>query len=156
MLSHSVGKARGMNASIKFADMVYAKRNDALCIQQLGFEACKQSRNSQHTAMVSNRVIGAVLLKEFGKLGLTHLVVGHSHYRSGDILHSDPSLITICSSHPQSPDAGHYIYQEMEVNRARKRNQEALPRGSAYPCYVSFARAEKPNGTLKLKVHPIF
>ncbi len=155
MLSHSVGKASSITGPVTFADMLYAKRDDALCIKQSGFGVCKQRHPSQHTAMVGNRVIDAPLLDAFSALGVTHVVVGHSHYRSGDITHNAPMLITLCASHPQSPDAGHYIYQEMDVNRARRRDQEALPPGSAYPCYVSFAPTQGPNRTLKMKVHPI-
>ena len=105
--------------------------------------------------MTTNRAIDAALLEEFSVLGVTHIAVGHSHYRSGDILHHAPLLVTICASHPDSPDSGHYIVQEMHINRERKRDQEALPPGDAYPCFVSFVPVQRPNRTLKMKVHSI-
>ena len=94
MLSHTVGKAPGIDGPVTFADMLHAKRDDAACIKQASLGVCRRRQPSQHTAMVTNRVIDAALLEEFSALGVTHIVVGHSHYRSGDILHNAPMLVT--------------------------------------------------------------
>jgi hypothetical protein len=148
MMSHSVGKLEG---PIKLADLVGAKQDDLASIRRLGYAAWKKEQKSPHAALVNNRAINGALLDEFDALGVSHFAVGHSHYRSGDILHSAKTLITVCPSHPLSPDAGHYMYQEMELERRNKRAEEGLPQGAACACYVSFTQGQE----CKIKIHPI-
>jgi hypothetical protein len=149
MMSHSVGKLAG---PIQLADLVGAKQDELASVQGLGYASWKREAESLHAALVNNRAINGALLDEFGALGVSHFVVGHSHYRSGDImLHGGKMLITVCPSHPLSPDAGHYMYQEMEIHRNKHRARQGLPQGAAGACYVSFTQGQER----KIKVHPI-
>jgi hypothetical protein len=73
--------------------------------------------------MVNNRKITRELLNTFKNLGVKGFVVGHTHFRSGDIDH-EGSLITICSSDIKSPTAGHYMYQEMVVEAQKVKKKD--------------------------------
>jgi hypothetical protein len=148
MMSHSVGKLAG---PIQLADLVGAKQDELASTQGLGYASWKRGPRSPHAALVNNRAITGALLDEFGALGVSHFVVGHSHYRSGDIvLHGGKTLITVCPSHPLSPDAGHYMHQEMEITRTKKRADEGLPQGAACACYVSYTQGQER----RIKVFP--
>ena len=154
MLSHSLGRPQGATGSVQLVDLIDAKHKDANSIKRLGFEAWKKHQISPHAAMVNNRVIGPALLREFGEgLNVSHFVVGHSHYRSGDILSTDGRfLITICSSDQNSPDAGHYMYQEM-VRSRREKVDEGLPVGDAFAGYLAFKRSRDKGW--KVRVNPV-
>jgi hypothetical protein len=148
MMSHSLGKLAG---PIQLADLVGAKQDELASDRGLGCVSWKR-KSSPHAALVNNRAINGALLDEFGALGVSQFVVGHSHYRSGDImLHGGKMLITVCPSHPLSPDAGHYMYQEMEIHRNKHRARQGLPQGAASACYVSFTQGQER----KIKVHPV-
>jgi hypothetical protein len=136
MMSHSIGLKKDTK-EITFKDLANVKEEDAKVIKELGYEAWKKAQVTLHAAMVNNRKITPGLLDMFKKLGVNKgFVVGHTHYRSGDIDH-DESLVTICSSDMNSPNAGHYMYQEMvvEAKEGGSRNREGRP-GNASPYYL--------------------
>lgn len=131
MLSHSLGKRD--ETPISQAELFNGKAKDAEALMSLGYEAWRAHHPSLHSAMVNNRTITAALLDEFSQLlGVDEFVVGHCHYRSGDTKRlGSNSVTTVVSSSPYSPDSGHYMYQQMVVERARKRTSEGLAEGHA-------------------------
>ena len=139
MLSHSLGKLA--NRKISFTDLITCKQQDALFLQQHGYETWNAVKPSLHAQLINNRIMTSALLDEFNRaLGVDTFVVGHCHYRSGDTLRFDSNkLSTIVSSAPFSADSGHYMYQQMWVERSKKRQLENLVDGNATAGYLHFA-----------------
>ena len=150
MISHSIGKVAG--TSLQLSDLIKAKQQDAETIRHIGYQAWNARRQTSHAALVNNRTITRDLLDAFGAtLQVNQFVVGHCHYRSGDTIQlGNKTLTTVVSSHPYSPDSGHYMYYEMVVKRAEKRGEEALAGGRAFACYLSFTTA--PDRTRKMTI----
>ena len=138
-LSHSLGKVDG--TELKMADVLHAKSRDRAEIRRLGYEAWNARRASPHSAMVNNRNITHDLVSEFSDLfDVDQFAVGHSHYRSGDtIAFDDASVTTVASSDPLSPDAGGYMFHEMEITRRQRRPIENLPDESALAYYLHYS-----------------
>ncbi|MEM7028429.1 MAG: metallophosphoesterase [Chloroflexota bacterium] len=154
MISHSVGKAKHLTQPLQWSDLLTAKTDDLTAMRQLGMAQWSANRQSQHSAMVNNRIITPDLLAEYRRLGVHHFIVGHTHYRSGDVrINQDQTVTTVCSSHPDSPDAGHYMFQEMMANRVRYRNEERLSPKPAYACYVSVSTSDEQSP--EISIHPI-
>ena len=112
-----------------------------------GFEAWKRLKtigvDTQHAAMLNNRCLGESVLGYFRRLGVARACVGHLHYRSG-LEHSfgGVPVHTLCSSTKESVDAGHYMYQELVVERLEPGGagfEEGLPREEAVPCVAEIA-----------------
>ncbi len=137
-MCHSLGVVKPKNGQSYGLALRQAKR-DTSDIRKLafdGYESWKAESGSNHARMVNSRDITPATLRaltqglaELGEVGA--FVVGHTHYRSGDLDVSDEWgsalrraaddtdgwLATICSSHPRSADAGHYISREFEAAR---------------------------------------
>ena len=118
MMSHSIGKI----GKVSFRDLAISKEIDAGVIKELGYEGWKKASSTLHSTMVNNRDIKPEYLAKFEALGVQRFVVGHSHFRSG-VIAFDGRLITICSSFMASPQAGHYMFNEM-ILESRKNNLE--------------------------------
>ncbi|MCP4600886.1 MAG: serine/threonine protein phosphatase, partial [Proteobacteria bacterium] len=133
MMSHSIGLPleyfdEGNARALNLEDLAQAKRGqDEREFERLGYEAWKQSANTLHACMVNGRSIDSATLEQFQALGAKVFVVGHSHYRSGDIhvkgdmiaddIDQKGILVTLCSSVPDSQDAGHYIGHQFGPKR---------------------------------------
>ncbi len=153
-VGHSVG-LKPESAPAR-SDFECAKQNpvDIDNLEAIGFEAWKRDQKTLHSQMVNNRVIKRDTLDMLsGIFGSNVFVVGHTHYRSGDRdgfdqlnrmpARENGSLVTLCSSHPRSPDAGHYIAYEFESSRRK----EALSHGRegvAFPCIARFTDKQVP------------
>jgi hypothetical protein len=145
LMCHSIGLGKLRPSDFSRAALNKAKRDrsDIRKLVNEGYEAWKADKESLHASMVSNRDITARTLESFGAaIGARLFLVGHSHYRSGDrdvtegpILrratrHEQGRLATICSSHPRSRDAGHYIAREFEWTRRAKGTDSDNPEPS--------------------------
>ena len=134
-MCHSIGPSKPKPDGFSRRALGEAKK-DRSDIEKLvfgGYEAWKDSKPSLHASMVNNRDITDATLNMLEKGIKTKLfLVGHTHYRSGDrdvkgrplLRLAKPQkpgcLATICSSHPRSIDAGHYIAREFEWRRKEK------------------------------------
>ncbi|MCP4540351.1 MAG: hypothetical protein GY832_24700 [Chloroflexi bacterium] len=152
LICHSVGLNEDSAPPLTIADFVRAKDDpvDVGEFDEFGYEAWRERRKTLHSQMVNNRTITNSTLDQLaGVLNVKVFVVGHRHYRSGDRdccqdgllkpagLNEDGRLLTVCSSHPRSPDAGHYIAHEFEMSRQRASRAEGRM-GVAYPCIAQF------------------
>lgn len=109
----------------------------------MGYETWKKSM-SLHAQTLNNREGLRQLSDMCTDLELSWWVVGHTHFRSGDIVRQGRTgIVTVCSSRQDSPDAGHYMHQELHVVRGGKKD---VPRGDALPCYVRTAHLEEGEG----------
>jgi hypothetical protein len=170
MMSHSIGLPPAEKPSLE--NLAKAKENeidiDIEKFDKLGYEAWKKHANTIHSKMVNEKegimvsekdstnsalsyyTLNYELLEKFRPLGVNVFVVGNTHYRSGDI-DSTGIFTTICSSCKESPDAGHYMYQEMVVESFEKKDKNKCEndknKGNRYkegrpckakPCYVKF------------------
>lgn len=153
MLSHSLGKRD--DSPISPEEVLNGKARDAAALRALGYEAWRAQHSSLHSAMVNNRTITADLLDAFSALfHVDRFVVGHCHYRSGDTKRLGRNAITtVVSSSPYSPDSGHYMYQQMVVERARKREAESLIAGDASACILRFSKGK--NGRRSAELIPL-
>ena len=148
MLSHSLGLATELQtSSLSIVDLVGVKAADQGLVDTYGFEAWKRLKtigvDTQHAAMLNNRCLGESVLGYFRRLGVARACVGHLHYRSG-LEHSfgGVPVHTLCSSTKESVDAGHYMYQELVVERLEPGGagfEEGLPREEAVPCVAEIA-----------------
>ena len=157
LMCHSLGLRSGdMSLPTKLALM--QAKSDLVDIDELetvGYEAWKKRRKTLHSQMVNNRLIQRSSLDHITQLFENNVfVVGHTHYRSGDrdILSGNVLinarqgsgwLATLCSSHPRSPDAGHYIAYEMEFSREKEERLYART-GVAQPCVARFTTEKVP------------
>ncbi|MEK7396716.1 MAG: hypothetical protein AAB116_07245 [Candidatus Poribacteria bacterium] len=101
--------------------------------------------------MVNNGDITSGLLEIFKRdLGANVFVVGHRHYRSGDIhkegemieddINSQGRFVTISSSHENSRDAGHYMeYQYGHTRKNGEKESKEKRQGRAKACYAEFS-----------------
>lgn len=148
MMSHSIGLAKNKNC-ISFDELAKAKKDpiDLEYIKNRGYEDWRKNCDTLHARMVNNNEITKSLLNIFQNcLGVNVFVVGHRHYRSGDIhkegnmiwtdVKSQGRFVTISSSHEDSKDAGHYIEHEYEYTRSRKTDEQR--QGRAKACYTIF------------------
>ena len=136
MVSHSLGRAKSHQGILTLSELVTGKEKEAENFIKLGYAAWKKAQETPHSALVNNRNMTPQLLAEFQRLGIEWFFLGHTHYLSGTI--HNP-LVYICSSHKDSCDAGHYIFQEMVIE-CQKRNK---PQASAcYACWDS--NGQKP------------
>lgn len=156
MISHSLGKLE--EDDVELPELLHCKQNDIQSLKQMGFETWNAQRQSLHSALVNNRTMTAELLAQFNRaLDVSQFVVGHCHYRSGDTLHfGSNSVTTIVSSEPTSPDSGHYMYQQMIVERDKKRLEENLTQYNATAGYLSFAMAQNNHGSRTMTMNKIF
>ena len=135
-MCHSIGLGNLERGTLRAA-LNGAKRDpdDIRKLANEGYEAWKKDTagRSLHAAMVNNRDITAATLEALRRaVGAELFLIGHSHYRSGDrdvvdgpslrraTRHEQGRLATLCSSHPRSNDAGHYIAREFEQTRKAK------------------------------------
>jgi hypothetical protein len=154
MMSHSIGLSSEFDKrTISFGDLAKAKQDprDTALFKTLGYEAWRKQADTLHARMVNNDKITPELLDKFGEeLGVNVFVVGHRHYRSGDIhekgemkwcdVKDKGRFVTICSSYEKSGKAGHYI--ENEFNWARKEKKEEGRKLRAKSCYALFTESE--------------
>ena len=157
MLSHSLGLATALRTpSLSILDLVGVKAPDQRLIETCGFEAWKRLKtidvDTQHAAMLNNRCLSDAGLGYFRRLGVARACVGHIHYRSGlEQSFGGVPVHTLCSSTKESVDAGHYMYQELVVERLEPGGagfEEGLAREEAVPCV-----AEITDGGVTL--HPL-
>ena len=157
LMCHSLG-LRGGDMSLPTKRALVQAKSDRVDIDELetvGYEAWKRHRKTLHSQMVNNRLIRRSTLDRITQLFENNVfVVGHTHYRSGDrdILSGDVLvnahqgsgwLATLCSSHPRSPDAGHYIAYELEFSRKKEERLYART-GVAQPCVACFTTEKVP------------
>ncbi len=123
MMSHSIGlPSEIMSEPLDFKRLAYAKR---------------RSETLYHR-MVSNRDNLPCFLDKFAaELGVNVFVVGHSHYRSGDV-EENGRLVTICSSDKRSPEAGHYMENEFRWERLTGKGVKEGRKGRTEAYYVMF------------------
>ena len=152
VICHSLGRPDGIERPISWDDLVNGKKADKDDMIRYGYEAWKGRKLSYHAAMVNSRDFTEPLLSHIAgaiKQEVAYFVVGHTHYRSGDIqVAGDKRIITLCSSSQASPDAGHYMHNEMHIKRKARIPAENLPDGDALPCYLSY-KAGEGGGSLK-------
>jgi hypothetical protein len=157
LICHSVG-LKGSGTLLPSKQAVMDAKFDPADIEELenvGYEAWRKRRKTVHAQMVNNRMIKRCTLDHLVDLfGNDVFVVGHTHYRSGDrdclngyvltgARRTYGMLATLCSSHPRSPDAGHYIAYEMDFSR--KEEARLYDRaGVAYPCVARFSADKVP------------
>jgi len=149
MISHTIGLPNEFNdKNPSLEDLAAAKHHpgDIALYDGSGFEAWKTTMGTGdatvHVMMAGNIPITQELLDKFKHLGVTRFVVGHTHYRSGDVDFGG-ELITVYSSQVDSPSAGHFDYQEMvvEAMAVKKDGTEGFRHregreGTAPPCYL--------------------
>jgi len=151
-LCHSVG-LKSEYAVVK-SDFECAKQDavDVKILEDSGSEAWKRYQRTVHSQMVNNRVIKRETLNTLSSIfGSNVFVVGHTHYRSGDRddgmqmsrmpVEKNGVLATICSSHPRSPDAGHYIAFEFEASRRKELLLHGRG-GAAFACIARFTEKQ--------------
>lgn len=131
LISHSIGKSPHISSDLVLEDLVYGKVEDRK-LSDCGEFLSKLKKASQHRAMVSNRNFSDELIAEYKSMGFKNFLIGHSHYKSKD---SKSGIYTICSSCIYSPDSGHYMYQEMNINRAK-----ILNKSETGPCYIFYGK----------------
>jgi hypothetical protein len=133
MMSHSIGLppeyvGEGSTRTLSLRALAQAKRGaDEREFEQLGYEAWRREAHSLHAYMVNGRSVDPGTLERFKALGARVFALGHNHYRSGDIhkkgemvaadIGQEGILVTLCSSVPDSPDAGHYIGHQFGCRR---------------------------------------
>lgn len=150
MISHSLG--RPTHRDVSLPELLNAKHSDRDNLTQLGYEIWSSRRNTLHSLMVNNREITENLVKAFCELlGVNQFVVGHCHYRSGDsVRFGSATVSTIVSSAPFSTDSGHYMYQQLLVERHRKRQEENLSSGDGVAGYLHFNVENSQQRSMKL------
>jgi len=123
MMSHTIGlPAEVMNETLDFRRLAYAKRRS----------------EKLYSSMVSNRDDLPIFLDTFSaNLGINVFLVGHSHYRSGDV-EGGGRLVTICSSDKRSPEAGHYMENEFRWERLAGKGLEEGRKGRTEAYYAMF------------------
>jgi hypothetical protein len=152
MMSHSIGLpseyvGKGSTRTLNLQALAQAKRGkDERELERLGYEAWKKEKNTLHSCMVNTRDVKPDTLEKFKGLGANVFVVGHSHYRSGDIhkqgkmiaadIGGEGILVTLCSSVPDSPDAGHYIGHQFGCRRNCEQREGRS--GLARACILKF------------------
>ena len=155
MMSHSIGLPpryfdEGNARALNLEELAQAKRGqDEREFERLGYEAWKQSANTLHACMVNGRSIDSATLEQFQALGAKVFVVGHNHYRSGDIqvkgdmtagdIGQKGKLLTLCSSVPDSQDAGHYIGHQFGPKRICEQSEGRS--GLAKACILEFKQS---------------
>ena len=155
MMSHSIGLPpeyfdEGNARALNLEELAQAKRGqDEREFERLGYEAWKQSANTLHACMVNGRSIGSATLEQFQALGAKVFVVGHNHYRSGDIqvkgdmtagdIGQKGILLTLCSSVADSQDAGHYIGHQFGPKRICEQGEGRS--GLAKACILEFKQS---------------
>ncbi|MFC1712930.1 metallophosphoesterase [Candidatus Poribacteria bacterium] len=124
MMSHSIGlPSESMGETLDLERLAYAKRRS----------------EAFYHRMVSNRDSLPSFLGRFtADLGVDVFVVGHSHYRSGDV-EENGRLVTICSSDKKSPEAGHYMENEFRWERLAGKGAKEGRKGRADAYYVMFS-----------------
>jgi hypothetical protein len=164
-VSHSVGLRPG--SALVRSDFECAKQDqaDVRNLEAIGFEAWKREQSTLHSQMVNNRVIKREMLDKLNDIfGSNVFVVGHTHYRSGDRDGFDQMsrlpatknglLVTLCSSYPRSPDAGHYIAYEFEASRRKEAISQGRE-GVAFPCIARF-NEEQVDFIMETNILPLF
>ncbi len=158
MISHSLGLL-GQEAKISFAALACAKAEDEPNFRTQGYEAWRKSKGTLYACMANNGKIEPELLVNMQKsiIAPRHIgspnvfVVGHRHFRSGDIHHSgkmsaidikaEGRFVTICSSHKISEEAGHYMHEQYGRARLEKEAEEGREKETG-PYYVKFGEDE--------------
>ena len=156
MISHSLGKLEGHDLDLP--NLLTCKQDDITNLQSLGYETWSARRPSLHSALINNRTMTTDLIDEFSRvLDVDNFVVGHCHYRSGDTLEfGRQTLTTIVSSEPYSTDSGHYMYQQMVVERTKKRDEENLSQHDAKAGYLTFATNRVDQAKRQMTLNNIF
>jgi len=149
MLCHSIG----WKSLPTWSDVLEAKRShlDERLLRLLGYSAWKALKRTLHAQMVNSRTIEPDMLRHLRCISDAQVfVVGHNHYRSGDrdtirggslgpvAPAEDGMLASVSSSHPRSPDAGHYMAYQYEYARRTKGQAEGRA-GDAFPCIIRFS-----------------
>ena len=154
MMSHSLGVPKTASSNEKSAldfDQVSFKSlsksksdsNDGKINKRLGYDVWRKKANTLHASMVNNRKITQEILKRFSeKFGVNVFVIGHSHYRSGDV-HAEAEgdegwssssgegvFTTLASSSKKSRFSGHYMPQEQDLERDPDYRNKKGERGS--------------------------
>ncbi|RKY43746.1 MAG: hypothetical protein DRP81_06495, partial [Candidatus Omnitrophota bacterium] len=150
MMSHSIGLPKNLiekleNGKIElkelFRKFIETKQDneDLELFNKLGYEAWRKQAQTIHSRMVNNRNITPGLLEIFKKLGIKVFIIGHSHYRSGDIhkegwlkekennaddIQDEGRIVTICSSDKNSATSGHYMHQEFWVESQKEKEKK--------------------------------
>ena len=155
MISHSLGKLTGH--SLTLDELLTCKHNDIDNLRRLGFEAWHKHKPSLHSALVNNRDMSAELLNEFSSvLEVNEFVVGHCHYRSADTVQFGAnSITTVISSAPYSPDSGHYMYQQMMLERKTKTQEENLETTNATAGYLHYSSPKNSGSKQKISFYAI-
>ncbi len=123
MMSHTIGlPPEVINETLDFRRLAYAKRRS----------------EKLYSMMISNRddlpdFLGILSTN----LGINVFLVGHSHYRSGDV-EGDSRLMTICSSDKRSPEAGHYMENEFRWERLTGKGLKEGRKGRTEAYYAVF------------------
>lgn len=174
-MSHSAGPETPAAGQLSRTSLQQAK-GQALDIKKLvfdGYEAWKAECDTVHARMVNNRNVTPATLDALKEsVGADVFVVGHTHYRSGDLDveadnglelrrvtdHKGGRLATVCSSHPRSADAGHYISRELEAQRREvflgtARNEKPQPSRhcAAFACVAVFDDTPPTRGLIMPK-----
>lgn len=152
MMSHSIGlppeySDKGNARTLNLQELAQAKgEDDEEKLGQLGYEAWKKGTNTLHSCMINSRGIDPATLERFQALGVNVFAVGHNHYRSGDIhvkgemiaddIGQKGILVTLCSSVPDSQDAGHYIGHQFGCKRNCEQGEGRS--GLAKACILEF------------------
>lgn len=123
MMSHTIGLPEEvMNETLDFRKLAYAKRRS----------------EKLYSRMINNRDDLPKFLCIFSaNLGINVFLVGHSHYRSGDV-EENGRLMTICSSDKRSPEAGHYMENEFRWERLTGKGLEEGRKGRTEAYYAMF------------------
>ena len=141
MMSHSIGllttnEKEPQIIPVDLEKLAAAKedKSDIALLKKFGYEYWKKSIRTIHARMVNGmeakegikkrEIIGVNgLLEQFNDLGFNKFIVGHTHFRSGNIQKGNAGeLITVCSSDENSPSAGHYMHQELELKSQKEVN----------------------------------
>jgi hypothetical protein len=152
MMSHSIGLppeyvGKGSTRTLSLRVLAQAKRGaDERAFEQLGYEAWRREAHNLHAYMVNGRSVDPGTLERFRALGARVFAIGHNHYRSGDIhkkgemvaadIGQEGILVTLCSSVPDSPDAGHYIGHQFGCRRNCEQREGRS--GLARACILKF------------------
>ena len=122
-MSHTIGlPPEVINETLDFRRLAYAKRRS----------------EKLYSMMISNRDDLPDFLGIFStNLGINVFLVGHSHYRSGDV-EGDSRLMTICSSDKRSPEAGHYMENEFRWERLTGKGLKEGRKGRTEAYYAVF------------------
>ena len=121
MMSHSIGLS-AESRKLHLETLAYAKRRS----------------EDEYVKIVNNRDVSQRRLDRFmTDLGVNVFVVGHSHYRSGDV-EENGKLATICSSNKRSEEAGHYMENEFRWERLTGKGVKEGRQGEAAAYYAMF------------------